>query len=425
MLNAQNTYFENHSDVVDIRSKMISSTVPSSNESIDAIIEKSLHMIRTHLDMEIGFIARFADNKRIFEYIDSDDVNCPINVGDSDPLNESYCYLIAEGKLEEVIPDVQQNELAKSLTVTDKLHIGSYIGAPIALSNGDLYGSFCCFSTEQDASLRERDASTLKMFAHFISEQIEPIVLKKEKHESIINRIESVIANEEFSIVYQPVFHTVQNTFIGFESLTRFSAEPVRTPDIWFNEATEYGVGEQLEIAVIKKALLLLEKIPDDRYLTLNISPENVVNGAISKVLERVDLNRIVLEITEHASIPDYYALNRLLTPLRNRGMRVAVDDAGAGYASFLHILQLNPDIIKLDISITRDIHIDTARRSLAAALIAFASETGSAIIAEGVEKEEELSVLKQLGVKKVQGYLTGKPMPENDAIALFSKLTA
>lgn len=101
-----------------------------------------------------------------------------------------------------------------------------------------------------------------------------------------------------------------------------------------------------------------------------------------------------------------------LLAPLRSRGLRLAVDDAGAGFASFRHILQLKPDIIKLDISITRDIDTQVSRRALAAALIRFAQETGSKIVAEGVETEAELAVLRGLSVDKAQGYLIGRPVP-------------
>lgn len=118
----------------------------------------------------------------------------------------------------------------------------------------------------------------------------------------------------------------------------------------------------------------------------------------------------IVLEITEHSTVQDYDKLEYTLRPLRARGMRLAVDDAGAGHSSFRHILRLQPEYIKLDISLTRNIDADPARRALAAALIGFASETGSELIAEGVETEAELATLRALGIHKAQGYLLGRP---------------
>jgi EAL domain-containing protein (putative c-di-GMP-specific phosphodiesterase class I) len=108
-----------------------------------------------------------------------------------------------------------------------------------------------------------------------------------------------------------------------------------------------------------------------------------------------------------------------VLRPLRSDGLRLAVDDAGAGYASFRHILKLAPDIIKLDMSLTR--HIDTNRscRALASALIRFAAETGSTVVAEGVETDAELHALRELGVVKMQGYLLGRPMTIESAARL------
>jgi EAL domain-containing protein (putative c-di-GMP-specific phosphodiesterase class I) len=119
-----------------------------------------------------------------------------------------------------------------------------------------------------------------------------------------------------------------------------------------------------------------------------------------------------MLEVTEHASIQDYSVIAAKLAPLRQLGLRLAVDDAGAGYASFRHILKLKPDVIKLDASLVGAIDQDRGVRALAAALIRFAEETGSKIVAEGVETQEELNVLRQLNVNKAQGYLLGRPSP-------------
>ena len=117
-----------------------------------------------------------------------------------------------------------------------------------------------------------------------------------------------------------------------------------------------------------------------------------------------------MLEVTEHTSIDDYSVIARKLEPFRVRGIRLAVDDAGAGYASFRHILKLRPDVIKLDSSLVSAIDSDKGIRALAAAVIRFSEETGSKVVAEGVETKHELKVLRQLNVNKAQGYLLGRP---------------
>jgi EAL domain-containing protein (putative c-di-GMP-specific phosphodiesterase class I) len=119
---------------------------------------------------------------------------------------------------------------------------------------------------------------------------------------------------------------------------------------------------------------------------------------------------RLVIEITEHAIVHDYRAIGNALAPIRKAGAQLAVDDAGAGYASFRHILHLHPEIIKLDMSLTRDVDTDTRRQALAAALTEFARRVGSRIVAEGVETAGELDMLRSIGPMFGQGYLFAKP---------------
>jgi len=151
--------------------------------------------------------------------------------------------------------------------------------------------------------------------------------------------------------------------------------------------------------------------------LSVNASPEVVLTGRLNEVFAGVDPRRLILEITEHASIADYKELNEALQPLRVSGMRLAIDDAGAGYASLRHILWLNPEIIKLDMSITRDLDSDLARAALASALINFAKQVGSTVVAEGVETRGELFALRDLGVDAAQGYYLGQPTDLTDVI--------
>jgi EAL domain-containing protein (putative c-di-GMP-specific phosphodiesterase class I) len=201
----------------------------------------------------------------------------------------------------------------------------------------------------------------------------------------------------------------------GWECLSRFNLEPGRTPDLWFQEASEIGMGLELECHAISTALAGLSVFPPSTYLALNCSPELILSRRLDTLLAGYPGERIVLEITEHAVVEDYRLLQLAMASLRQRGIRVAIDDAGAGYASMRHILQLRPDLIKLDSSLTQGIDLDPQRRAMASALIAFARETGSSIVAEGVETPHELEMLKHLGADKVQGFLLGHPLALHD----------
>lgn len=213
-------------------------------------------------------------------------------------------------------------------------------------------------------------------------------------------------------MVLQPVGDLRTGRVAGAEALARFRLVPSRTPDLWFAEAWESGFGVELECAAIRTALRHLATMPPSTYLALNVSPTTLIDPLLEEVLADAPAERIVLELTEHARVDDYEPLGQAVKKARARGARLAVDDAGAGFASFQHILQLRPDFIKLDRMLTRGIDSDPAKHALASALVAFASKLGAQICAEGIETPSELATLQELGVPFGQGYLLGRPGP-------------
>src|SRR5439155_24763039 len=145
-------------------------------------------------------------------------------------------------------------------------------------------------------------------------------------------------------------------------------------------------------------------------YLSVNVSPTTVVNASLGICFWGTNWSRVVLEITEHAPVEDYRALNDALSPLQKAGARLAVDDAGAGFASLKHILSVAPDIIKLDMDMSRNVVHDRGARAMVAALVSFGRESGAVVIAEGIETKDQLKALGELGVGYGQGFLLGRP---------------
>lgn len=374
-------------------------------------LSKTLKAIRTHLGMDVAFISEFSEGRRYFRYVDSARLEKPVLVGQSDPIEESYCQRIIDGRLPELILDAARLPAAQELPVTAALPVGAHLSVPIRLKNGHIYGTFCCFSFTPDYSLNDRDLGMMRVFADLSAEQIEHDVARSATRSGMAHRISDALSGDVLSMVYQPIYNIVQHTIVGFEALSRFSTVPYRAPDIWFNEAAEVGLGAELESKAMKLALADIEQLSPQGYVSVNVSPEFILRDGLATLLNGDHLQRIVLEVTEHASIAQYQDLAERIDPLRRRGLRIAVDDAGAGYASFRHILNLAPDLIKLDASITRNIDTDFSRRALATAFISFAEATQCKLIAEGVETAEELRMLQQLGVNQVQGNLLGKPM--------------
>lgn len=224
--------------------------------------------------------------------------------------------------------------------------------------------------------------------------------------------IEHVLANRLFSFAYQPLVNLSDGSVPIVEALCRFDPEPYRSPDQWFADAWRAGLGLELELAALEGAAAHLDALPRGARLAVNLSPQVVIDPMLAEVLVRCGPERFVIELTEHVAIEDYACVRRALGCLSERGVRFAVDDAGAGYASFSHILNLAPDIIKLDRELIRGIDADPVRRSLAASLVRFAAEIGATVVAEGVETPTELYTVHELGIPLAQGHLIALPRP-------------
>jgi PAS domain S-box-containing protein len=219
-------------------------------------------------------------------------------------------------------------------------------------------------------------------------------------------------SNPSLTMVLQPVVDLRSGRIIGAEALARFKGEPYRTPDLWFEDARRTGLGTPLELLAIEIALSRLPDMPPGTYLAVNASPETLVSQELCDLIARFPAERIVIELTEHARVDDYAALQEAVAWFRARGARLAVDDAGAGFASFQHILRLQPNIIKLDRSLTSGVDANPVRHALASAMVTFAATLGAKICAEGIETAAEIACLQQLGIACGQGYFLGKPGP-------------
>ena len=244
-----------------------------------------------------------------------------------------------------------------------------------------------------------------------LAEQLQREETESTERQARTARITAAMEGDGRTIVYQPIVELDGHRVVGMEALSRF-ADTEWTVERWFAVATEIGLGADLEIACARTALSDVAAIPLDQFVSVNLSHRAAQSDTLLELLDAVDAERVVVELTEHEAVEDYDRLTVALARVRDRGTRVAIDDAGAGFASLRHILRIEPDIIKLDVSLTRDVHAHRARRALAAALVSFADELAMSVIAEGVESEQEHATLIELGVRLGQGYFMGRPAP-------------
>lgn len=376
----------------------------------DAGIDSILDAVRRHLGMDIAFASRFIDGRREFTHL-SADVPLPVTAGDSELLEDSLCHRILDGRLPELMHDASEHAAAREVAITAALPIGSHLNVPLRLRDGRTYGTFCCISREPDRSLTQRDISTLRAFADLAAAQIERRIESEQGAYDVHARIDALIDRDGLTIFHQPIHRLSDGVAVGVECLARFADGAERPPSDWFEEAAEVGRGVELEMLAVRQALRGLPYIPAELYLSINASPETILSGALEEALANVEPGRIVIELTEHARVADYDALRTALDKLRDRA-RIAIDDVGAGYSGLRHIVDLRPDILKLDISLTRNVDFDHARRALTRAMVAFAESIGSAIVAEGVETQGEREAMAGFGVPFAQGFLFSRPMP-------------
>jgi diguanylate cyclase (GGDEF)-like protein len=221
--------------------------------------------------------------------------------------------------------------------------------------------------------------------------------------------IEALLAREDAIVpLFQPVLELATGRVAGYEALARMPDGPFRPPDQWFNQAHRVGLGPALEAAALRAALRARDR-PERTFLALNVSPGALVSHEVRAVLPQ-DLTGIVIELTEHELFSAEPTLDRELDALRTRGARIALDDAGNGYAGLQQIIRIAPDILKVDRSLVDGIHDDPHRFALLEALISFASTTRAAVCAEGVETLQDLAVLAGMDVTYAQGWALARP---------------
>jgi EAL domain-containing protein (putative c-di-GMP-specific phosphodiesterase class I) len=227
--------------------------------------------------------------------------------------------------------------------------------------------------------------------------------------------IRAAIGGTGLTMQFQPIFQlgnwlVGDRDPVGYEALARFEL-PIPTT-VWFEEAVRMGLGIELELAALRVAVSHLDDIPQGCYLTVNVSPQAVESLPFWNVFSSLSSGRIRIEISEEAVIDDYEQFRTTLLQLQRRGLRVWIDDVGAGLASLKHLILLPHDTIKLDIDVVRGVDRDPNRQAMVTALVALAKASQTNVVAEGIETAAELVTLVDLGVAYGQGYFMGRPAP-------------
>ena len=382
-------------------------------------MQRLLDLARLHLGMELAWVSHFTEGQQVIDHLSGDGAAMHVHPGQRLPALNSFCVRVLSGAMAPVVPDARRHLVSRELEVTAQLSIGSYAAAPLRDRGGKVIGMLCCLSRSPDPRLDEHASRFLSLMAELIGDQLaSPAAIEQRALELQRQQVRSLLQSGGVRMVFQPVVRLSDGVVLAYEALARFTDPGFPSPDLAFAAAARVGLGVQLELMTARQALRRLPDLPAGVRLGVNLSAEAVVDAAVQDLLLRHAARArrtgrtVVVEITEHTPVADYELLLAATGRLRAGGVQLAVDDAGAGYASLRHILQLRPDSIKVDISLVRDIDTDPVRQALTRSLVAFAGEVGARLIAEGVEHRGEAEVLRSLGVQNAQGYLYGRPAP-------------
>lgn len=377
----------------------------------DPAIDRILETVRGHLGLEIAFVSRYVeDEQRELTHVSSE-LDLPMGPGFRENRENSYCWHILNGRLPELIQDPADHPLAQQLPITHALPVGCHVNTPLRLADGTIWGSFCALGRQPDRDMNNRDLAILKSFAGLVGERIESSLEEEETLRQARKRVEAMLDGHAVTMFQQPIHDLNSGKPVGVECLARFPDLTKRGPQSWFDDAEKTGLGNELEMTAVRCALETVGTVPDGIYAAINASPATILSGELRKVLEESGAKNLVIEVTEHQAVECFDALAREIEAIKPFA-RIAIDDVGTGYSGLRHLIELKPDILKMDMLLTRECDKDPARRAIASAMVQFSREIGAKLVAEGIETEEERSVMQDLGVDYGQGYLFARPLP-------------
>jgi EAL domain-containing protein (putative c-di-GMP-specific phosphodiesterase class I) len=381
--------------------------------AVSSSVDELLELVRRYADVDVAFVGEFSSGRRIIRFVRGEGPAATSLVGRSHELGASYCRLIAERDVPALIDDVAEHPSLRALPVTAELDIASYIGVPIHLSGGELYGTLCGFGHETCFEWPPGLLALLEAVAELVAVRLE----SPQRHRvldvlAVQERVHAALEDPaSFSVVYQPIVDLGTGEPVGHEALSRFAGPDAIGPDVWFADAHDAGLGVELERLAARRALTSFDWARYPGFVSVNLSAAALIDGSLDELLDGVERGRVVVELTE--SRPDHDVLPFAgREELRRRDVRLAVDDLGAGFAGLSRLIEIGPEIIKLDRFLTMGVASDPRRSALAAAAVHLCAALDVDLVAEGIEQAQDRDALVELGVGLGQGYLLGRPAP-------------
>ncbi len=377
---------------------------------VEREVAELLELARVHVGLDVAFLGRFDGPERTIAVVAA---GHPATItrltGVRTPRPGTHCDLVARGEVPAVVPDVRRVPRLAGLADADRLGVGSFVGVPVVEPDGTVWGTICAYATAPTPTLDDGHASILRFVADVVASRVALVRRVRSEQDDAAATIDALIEEGEPSMVGQPIVRLTDDSVVGVEALARF---PEGRPDELFALAALGHRSTELELAAVAAAVASIPQLPDDAWLSCNVSLRTATDRRFARTIEEVDPHRLVLEVTEDGQPDDERAAAAGLTRSRRHGVRIAMDDIGTGWSGLRRALRLEPEILKLDRELINRVHVDTSKQALVGAICAFAAAVGATVVAEGIEVAEERAALRELGVPLGQGWLLGRPRP-------------
>ena len=386
-------------------------------------VQRIVDLAHRHLRLDMVLVSEIRGAEVVVRALAGDARSFGVTLGHTVPADTSYAMGLVRGHVPHLVADTEHDPLVAGMAHLRRADARALVGVPLRRSDGSLFGVLCGASHGPDPSLTERDVRFLAMLAELLAPLLDDWARTDQMRDALI----ALIENDGARVAYQPVVDLRRRKCLGVEALARFP-DGIGGTEKTFAAANQVGLGLELERLMVRLAWPVLEqlhRLGETRFLAINLTP-----GALSALApiatatrDVLPLGNLVVEMTENAVVDSYDRLRRELQPLRERGLRIGIDDAGAGYASFRHVVELHPEFIKIDRSLIHGVAVDRARQVTVRAFLGVASDLGATLVAEGVECPDDLAALEDLGVPAAQGYLLAPPSDDPGDLARWLRL--
>ncbi len=371
-----------------------------------------LGVLRQQLSMDLGWLSRFDGDRVIFQATHGDAESFGLGTHTTIRIDEHRAdrldLKVLTGELPPIIPDTRADVRTARMLAVTRAGIGAFAAMPIHDDDG-LYGMVGCLGHAARPELGDRHRETLSLVARLLSVSVRDLDGMWQRGSQVWHAIRRILDAGGPRVVYQPIVDLHSGDTVGAETLARFPAPA--DPEWWFTHAYTVGLGVELELSVVRKALKVLPTLPAGARLGVNASPSALTGGLLDVLTNAgVDLTRLVVELTEQERSLDDPAVLSAADDLRSRGILIAADDVGSGYAGLKRLTHLRPEVIKLDQGLVQGIDVDPVRRAVATAVVDIAEAIGSLVVAEGIETAAGLAAVRDTGIRYGQGFLLARP---------------